>query len=242
MKILHVFDNDGQLRPGANIKLWATMLVPEGPANPGWQLHVDAQVADAVLASGADGICLDRGAFSRLYSAGRTHVDNDQRRRQRDGEQVGDILLLMVLLDRNQPERASLGKAMRMHARDMARFSEEKLRRVTSKLRESWREFEAAAPLWGAYRLLCRSKDFGVGATIDWPLLLALAERFRVWAEAHHSPLGRFGTTRTSEPLLARHAAWHVPAHAVLPHDAASRLDRQVPGRRFAEVAATTPA
>ena len=63
------------------------MLVPMGPQHPDWQLHVDALQADVALASGADGISLDRATFTRLYGRGRDFVERDRQRRQRDGLQ-----------------------------------------------------------------------------------------------------------------------------------------------------------
>jgi hypothetical protein len=242
MPTMHVFDDAGHLLADAGIKIWATMLVPMGPQHPDWQLHVDALQADVALASGADGISLDRATFTRLYGRGRDSVERDRQWRQRNGLQVGEILLVALTLDREQPARASLGKARCLHAEDMAPFRETRPLRADSKLRAAWREFEASVPLWAGCRLLCRSKDHVVGANLDWALLLALAERFRVWAEKHHSPVGRTGTGRADEPLLANGVAWSAPDHALLPHAEARRLDRLVPGRRFQEMILKTPA
>jgi hypothetical protein len=242
MPVMHVFDDAGWLRPDAGTMIWATMLVPEGPRNPNWQLHVDAQLVDEALTLDADGLRLDRAAFNRLYNAGKQFVENDRQQRHRDGQHVGEILLLMKTVDREQPEQASLGKAIRMHAGDMAPFRGQRLLRTESKLRAAWHAYEAAAPLWAANRLLCRSRDYGVGASVDWRLLLALAERYRCWAEKHRSPLGRTGTGRAAEPLLANGVAWSVPDHALLLHAEALQLDRLVPGRGFQRMIRNTPA
>lgn len=242
MNVMHVFSADGQLLPDAGIKIWATMLVPAGPEEERWHLHVAAQMAEAALSSGAEGVLLDRSAFVRLFNAGREFVEGDERRRRRDGEQVGEIMLVARTLDHAQPAAASLGKAMRLHAESMKQFKSERLLRAESKLRQAWSEFENVAHLWAAWRLLCRSQSYGEGADTPWPLLLALAERFRAWAEGHHSPTTRYGTRRRTEPLIAAGRAWGVPTQATLPHAEAAELVRLIPGDRFEEMLRSTPA
>ena len=244
MPEMYICDATGRLLSRAIDKIWATMLVPAGPEDEAWKLHVDAQIVDEELATGCNAIALQREIFVRLYNAGRPFVISDQKRRQRIGEQVGDQMLTLKTLDRYRPELASREKAARMHAFDMAKFHDPALVRDTSKLGAKWREYAPSAALWAAWRLLCRSREHGVGASIDWPLLLAIAERFRIWGEHHHRPVGRTGSRRAvAEPALLRaDVSWRAPEHAALPHDAAARLDRLQPGLRFEEMIKASPA
>ena len=241
MPVLAVFNGAGQLIPDAGSSILATMLVPTGPADGDWHRHVAALTADAALDLGADVITLDRAAFNRLYNAGRPAVESDQSRRQRHGEQIGDILLVVRTLSREQPAQASLGKAIRLHVQSMRQFNDVRLLRTERKLRQAWVELELVAHLWGAYRTLRRSKYYGKGAAIDWLLLLALAENYRRWGEGHHSPAGRTGTGRLSKPLLPPGTGWRAPTHATLPLEEASNLGRHRLGYRADEMIRNTP-
>jgi hypothetical protein len=240
MPVLAVFNEAGQLISNAGPFILATMLVPAGPDDAVWRLHVDALTADTALDLGADVIALDRAVFNRLYDAGRPFVESDQSRRERHGEQVGDILLVVRTLSREQPAKASLGKAIRLHAESMRQSDDVRLLRAERKLREAWVEFESVAHLWGAYRTLRR--NYGEGAGVDWLLLLALAEHYRRWGEGHHSPAGRTGTGRLSRPLLHPGTGWRAPTHATLPPlEEASNLDRLQLGDRADEMIRDTP-
>ena len=239
MPVLRVFTPDGQLVPHAGDCILATMFVPTGPDDEGWHLHLAALTADAGLELDAD-VFIDRAAFTRLYNAGRPFVENDRRRRRQHGEQVGELLLVVRTLARERPEKASLGKAMRLHAEDMKKFQGMDLLHAYSGLRKAWCQFSSVAHLWAAYRLLRRSEDYGEGADVDWLLLLALAERFRHWAEAHHAPTGSTGTGRLAKPLFVSGEGWRLLTNALLPHDEAARIDRLRLGERAEEMIRST--
>jgi hypothetical protein len=51
MPIMDVFDDARRLRPDAGTKIWATMLVPAGPRDDAWHLHVVAETVDAAIAA-----------------------------------------------------------------------------------------------------------------------------------------------------------------------------------------------
>ena len=119
MPILDVFDDDGRPIANASFIVWATMLVPAGRADERWNLHMAAQAANEALAFGGDAIMIDRATFVQLYDTGRASVERDSERRQRDGEQVGDLLLIIRALSRERPTQASLCKAIRLHVLDM---------------------------------------------------------------------------------------------------------------------------
>jgi hypothetical protein len=244
MPIMHVFDDAGRLRPDAGTKIWATMLVPTGPRDDAWHLHVAAEMVDAAIAAGANRIVLDPDALLRLYKAGQDTVERDRQRRQRAGEHCGEQLLILMTLDRERPELASREKAARLHARDLARFRDPALLGSESKLGTRWREYAPSVPLWAAWRRLCRAKEYSVGTPADWLLILSLAERYRLWAEQHHRPVGRSGTRRAVEepPLLLPGIAWRPPDQVPLPDPGRYLVEGLQPGRRFAEWVTDTPA
>ena len=101
-------------------------------------------------------------------------------------------------------------------------------------------QFETVAHLWAAHRLLYRSTEYGEGADLDWPLLLAIAENFRNWAEGYHSPTGRTGTGQLDAALVAASSGWRPPDEAVLPYSRAFALDRLRLGSRAMRLIATT--
>ena len=243
MPVLDVFDENGRMWPGVEtpIYLWATMLVPEGPLDDWWQLHATARQVQIDLDSGVRKIAVTPPT-KRLFAVGLNLVAQDGERRQCRAEQMGDAMLTMRVADRHRPEAAGRGKAFRLQAKDMAKFDDPRLLKSPAVLDRWWSSFLAVVPLWAARRLLRRSKVYGQDATVDWELLLAIAENYRIWGEQHIRPAGRTGTVRAGEPLLPTGLAWSSPGHAVLPHDHAKRLvDNLGPGRRFDEFVSDTP-
>ena len=240
MPVLEVVSADGQFVPGAGKCILTTMLVPEGPSDERWHLHLAAQTVDEIFEDAANGVTLTRAAFNLLYDAGRGAVERDQNRRHRHGEHAGDVLLAVRALAREQPAVASLGKAIRMHAADMHNVDREPVLRSESKLRAAWDEFQSVAHFWAACRLLLRSSEYGDGADIDWPLLTALAENLRRWGENHRSPTGSTGTGRTEATLLDPASGWRVPDQALLPYERAAAIDHLRLGHRAAEWIVTT--
>lgn len=240
MPVLRVFDADGSLAPQAPLHIPATMLVPEGPDSDEWHLVAAALQIEADTAAGAASFQIDAGTLQRLYARGSEAMERDLVRRQTTGEQVGDILLTLHMLDREAPRHASREKAARLHARSLATAKGAALARAESKLGDRWREFAPVAPLWAAWRLLIRSSAAG-GAT-DWPLLLAVAEHYRSFAEQHCPPVGRTGSRRAAtRTTIPAGTAWTMPAHARLPDVPVTVCDIRG-GRSLTKFLADTPA
>ena len=146
------------------------------------------------------------------------------------------IFLVNMVLARDIPAQASRGKATALHSMDMKAHGDATMLSAPSKLRGARTEFSTVAHLWGAYRAMLRSEEHGEGAEIDWPLLLAISERYRFWGERHHSPAGRTGTGQLKATMLDAKKVWRTPANAALPLDEVAKVDRLRPGLRFAEM------
>ena len=56
MPVLEVVSADGQFAPDAGKFILTTMLVPEGPSDERWHLHLAAQTVDEILEGDADGV------------------------------------------------------------------------------------------------------------------------------------------------------------------------------------------
>lgn len=235
MPVLRVFNPDGSLAEGARDHVFAAMLATDEAERVAFHAGM---VVNTLYSDRAATITLPAATFALLYERGRAAIEAAIRERQIRGEQVGEAFLITMLLARENPTMASVGKGLRMHGWANART--QGLAASRSKLFERWGEMAPVAHLWGAYRRLIQRH--GQGFELDVRELLALAELYREFGEAHRPPSGRTGTGRLNHTLLDAQRTWRVPAHARLP-----RIDDDLawgwkPGRRWQEALAATPA
>ena len=135
------------------------------------------------------------------------------------GSMVGDILLFVLNCARQDPENATIRRAI--HCIQQDRFGKKTvgghgLNVGISTITRDWKRFRPVAHLWAAFQLL--RKDLGQEPTtfledglVDF---LALAERLRLDGEAHRAP---YPPGKAHKPVLVPDETWRPPRGLATP-------------------------
>lgn len=211
--------------------------------NPGEETERERDLAVRLLDAGGKA-ALPRPMLEALVDLDLAKVRKQGATRELRGQTAGDLLLRVYFLSRQRPHQASQEKAMRLYAREMdGAFVSNGQRLALSRksMRNAWDELLPAVHLWAAWRLWYGAHGMAAAPLFDH--LISVAEAFRRWAETYHAPIGATGTNASRFPLIEPGRLWWMPPDRLWVDITLDEVtEHLMPGPKFAEWVATTPA